>query len=201
MPGGYDITLLSGKLNKPNFELPVYGDSVTIIVNNNEQINVKLYCSQLSGGVRLNFTDEFKDRYPQNGIYIQQDDNKLFYSYNEKRYAYIGSDLFSLIYSNNNKDTVLLSKTIAPSYMITMNLQYSTKNTNSSFSVKFDTLRNWLSNSYNIALKIPTGVYSIEEANYLLAKKIYLHMVLSMEEIQLIQLLGYALLLPRHLHL
>ncbi len=172
MPGGYDISLLSGELNKPSFVSPVFGDSTTIIVGENEQINVKLSCKQLSGGVRFNFTKEFKEKFYGSGVHIEQGGNRLFYGYDEKSYAYLGDDYFSLIYSSMGKDTTLLTKAIQPYQMVTMNLSYLTsKGDNSHFSVDFDTSRTWINNNYNIALRIPTGVYTIEEAKRMVGQK------------------------------
>lgn len=172
MPGGYDISILSGDFNKPSFTTPIFGDSMTVVINDNQQMNVKLKCKQLSGGIRLNFSNDFKNKFPGNGLFVEQNNNRLLYEYTNSSYIYLGNEIFSLIYSYNNKDTVLLSKYVEAQQMITMNLSYSNPmGDNSHFSVQFDTSRLWINNNYNLALKLPTGVYTIEEAKRLVGQK------------------------------
>ncbi|MEF9930787.1 MAG: DUF4493 domain-containing protein [Bacteroidales bacterium] len=172
LPGGYEIKLYSRDFKSPLFDTPVFGDTLTAIVNENEQLNVKFNCKQISGGLKISFSDGFKKRFPGTGINITQEGGKLEYTYTETRYAHINSSWFTLVYSGNGKDTALLQKKIEASQMVNMNLTYSIPDGyNSTFAVKIDTIREWISENNNIGLRIPTGVFTIEEAKKSVGQK------------------------------
>ncbi len=172
LPGGYEISLYSREKNKPTFEMPLYGDTLVTFVEAKQQLNVRFRCRQLSGGVKFNFTQEFKDKFPGQGIVVQQGENRVSYYYTEDRYLYLGDDFFSLIYADGYKDTTLLNKRVLGNEMINMNLTYSSSGSGkSAFSISLDTNRVWYNHTHNVSLQIPTGVYTIEEAKRFVGEK------------------------------
>ncbi len=172
LPGGYEVNLYSKEHSAPKFDAPVFGDSHTVVLNGSEQLYVKFNCSQINGGVRLSFNNDFKRRFPGSGVEIVQGDGRLAYSYTESRYAYIRPDFFTLVYKGAKGDTTLLHKRVEKGQMANMKLSYSIPDGyNSTFKIEVDTSRKWFSSDYNIGLRIPTGAVTIEEAKRMVGEK------------------------------
>ncbi|MEG0519401.1 MAG: DUF6359 domain-containing protein [Bacteroidales bacterium] len=172
LPGGYDIGLYSGEWGIPKFDQPVFGDTTTVVVMEDSQLNVRFQCRQISGGIKFSFSDDFKRRFPGEGVNIVQGGGKLKYTYQEARYAHVSTDPFTLEYSKNNGDTVLLQKKVHPAQMVNMKLTYTVPDGyQSSFKVQMDTVREWIDDSYNAGLKIPTGAVTIEQAKKMVGEK------------------------------
>lgn len=164
-PGSYDVAIYSTRFNPPKFSAPQYGDEQTIIVEENMQAKVSFMCRQINAGLRLKFSNDFIAKFPGNGVYVKQHENKVAYDYWQTKYIYVEAEPFELVYSTEESDTVLLSKSLLAGQMVTMNLSYSESNTTASIlNVQIDTVRDWISYGYNLGLKIPTGALSIEEA-------------------------------------
>lgn len=172
VPGGYEINLYSGKYSPPKFDSPVFGDSRTVIVKEDEQMAVRFRCSQINAGVKLTFTEDFKRRFPGKGIDMVQGKRRLAYLYTESKYAYMDPDMFTLVYNGGKGDTVLLQKRVEKGQMAEMKLSYSVPDGyNSAFAVEMDTARNWITYAHNIGLRIPTGAVTIEEAKRMVGEK------------------------------
>lgn len=163
--GSYDISLYSRKPNGPMFNSPIWGDSLTVVINSDEQVRVNFRCTQVNTGIRLSFTDEFKKRFPGRGVGILQDNKKVDYTYLESRFAYVMPRFFAVTYTYSDKDTILLHKKFEGGQMITMNLNYNQNPASSSnFTVSVDTARVWVSDKYNVGASVPDGCYTIPQA-------------------------------------
>lgn len=172
LPGGYEVSLYSKEAVAPKFENPVFGDSHTVVVREKEQLSVRFNCVQRNGGIKLSFNPDFKRRFPGSGVAIVQGEERLSYSYDESRYAYVNPDFFTVVYNGGKGDTVLLHKRLEAGQMAQMKLSYSIpQGYNSAFKVMMDTTRSWLSTDYNIGLRIPTGAVTIEEAKRMVGEK------------------------------
>ena len=171
-PGGYEVSIYSQRFNPPVLDNPLFGDEQTIVVAENEQSKVSFLCRQLSAGIRLAFSDDFKEKFPGSGVYIEQGSKKLEYCYDQKKYVYVSEDPFMIVYRGAGTDTTLLLKTLAAGQMLNMRLVYSaSRSTASPFKIEFDTSRVWLGYNFNIGLKIPSGSVSIEEARGMIGQK------------------------------
>lgn len=171
-PGGYEIGIYSKRFTPPMYDSPVFGDVQTIVVGENEQAKVSFKCSQINAGIKFSFASDFIARFPGSGIYIAQGEEQLAYDYTQKKYAYVSTDEFNVVYKNSGSDTVLLAKSIPAGQMIHLKLSYSaSRTTASAFNIDIDTTREWLSYNYNVGLKIPTGALSIEEAKSHIGEK------------------------------
>lgn len=171
-PGGYEISLKSQRFNPPVLDTPVFGEEHTIVVAENEQTKVSFMCTQVNAGVRLTFSDDFKEKFEGSGVVLAQGKKRLEYSYKEKKYAYVSDEPFSIIYSRGDVDTVLLEKSLVAGQMVDMRLVYSSsRSTASAFKVEIDTTREWLSYTYNVGLKLPSGAVTIEEAKGLIGER------------------------------
>ena len=171
-PGGYEIGLYSRKFNPPVLDTPVFGEEHTIVVTDNEQVRVSFMCRQMNAGVRLTFTDDFKKKFPGDGVYLKQGEKELPYRYAQSKYAYVSTAPFLISYRYGSKDTVLLEKSLEAGQMVTMKLSYNASRTSASvFKMKVDTTREWLGMNCNIGLKIPAGAVTIEEAKNMVGEK------------------------------
>ncbi len=172
-PGSYDVGLYSVKFSPPKFSQPQFGDEQTIVVGEGEQTKISFMCRQMNAGIRLKFSQDFITRFPGSGLRIRQLEKDLEYAYSEKRYAYVSTDTFYMLYRESGTDSVLLEKKLMAGQMVTMNLSYSESNTAASvIKIEVDTARDWISYNYNLGLKIPTGALSIEEAKYHIGEKV-----------------------------
>lgn len=172
VPGAYDIKLHSCKFNSPGFDLPLFGDEQTVIVGSDMAVNVTLKCRQLNGAVKLDFTTGFKLKFPGSGIELRDINGSMHYSYDSDRFCYIEPGAVELYYKGNGQDTLLCTRRIEESQMLSLKLSYAPGNTNSSnVSIDIDTARIWKSEGFNVGHKIPTGACTIEQAKGMIGEK------------------------------
>lgn len=171
-PGGYEIALYSQRFNPPVLDTPVFGDIHTIVVAENEQAKVSFMCRQINAGIKLAFSDDFKYKFTGSGVVISQGEKRLQYDYDQKKFAYVSTEPFQIIYRGASGDTTLLEKSLEAGQMLNMRLVYSaSRSTASVFKVEIDTTRVWIGYNFNVGLKIPTGAVSIEEAKEMIGQK------------------------------
>lgn len=171
--GSYDVGIYSMRFNPPMFDAPQFGDRQTIVVAEGEQAKVSFMCRQLNAGLRLKFSNDFIAKFPGNGVYVLQGENRAAYDYSQTKYIFVDPSNFNIAYNRNNKDTVLLSKIFQSGQMVTMTLSYDESHTSASFfSVQVDTTRDWVNFRYNVGLKIPVGTLTIAEAKEMVGEKV-----------------------------
>lgn len=171
-PGSYEIAIYSQKFNPPALDTPVFGDSHTVLVAENEQARVSFLCKQVNAGLRLTFSEDFKKKFEGSGVVVVQGKKKLQYDYSQKKYAYVSTDVFQIVYSGMGEDTTLLEKSLEAGQMLDMKLVYSASRSSASvFKVEVDTTREWLGYNYNVGLKVPSGAVSIYEAKEMIGER------------------------------
>ena len=154
--GTYVVKASSGEFSKPAFSSPQYGDEVCVIVPSGGVTDVKLSCTQLNAGVRLNIDKSFLSGCPDGSLFLKSSQGKLLYSYSEKRVAYFQPGQISLILSQGGKDEVLLTRNVQARQILVLGVSVAGNSSNSSFqgiggvSVAVDTTRNWLDDEYVI---------------------------------------------------
>lgn len=164
-PGGYEVGLYSRNFTPPALDAPVFGEEHTIVVAENEQARVSFKCTQVNAGIRLQFEESFKEKFPGSGVALVQGEKRLEYGYSQTKYAYVSAEPFSIVYGTGGKDTLLLEKSLEAGQMVTMRLSHSSSRTTASvFKVEVDTTRAWSTMNFNAGLKIPTGALTIAEA-------------------------------------
>lgn len=148
-PGSYDLSLVSIEFSEPKFETPQFGDFRTVILNEGEVLAVSFRCTQLNSGIRLLFTDSFKDRFSSGELCLKSDEYSLQYPYTEKRTAFFLPGILKLIYAENGSEQELVSYKLEPADMLTLNLSASMENSGG-FKVSIDTARRWYTENYTI---------------------------------------------------
>lgn len=150
--GTYTVSVISQEFRKPSFSAPQFGDQQCVVVPAGGVANVRLACSQLNCGVRLNVDPLFLTSYPDGVLFLKSSDGKLMYGYSEKRTAYFRPGNVSLILSSGGTDKTLLTRTLEARQMLVLGV--SVAQTSSSacerISVSVDTSRVWLSDTYVI---------------------------------------------------
>lgn len=109
VPGGsYDISAVSCRFDRPSFDSPQFGDRQCVVVPSGGSVGVKLLCSQMNAGVRLQISDDFLTECPDAVLFLKSDAGKLMYSYSEHRTAFFPPGIISLVMSSGGEDTVLM---------------------------------------------------------------------------------------------
>ena len=172
IPGTYDIKLYSGKFDAPGFDAPLFGDEQSVVVGNDMSVNVLLKCRQLNGAIKLDFTSQFKIKFPGSGVELRDTKGSFLYPYNSGKYCYVEPGAVELYYKTYDKDTLLCTRRIEQSQMLSLKLSYAPGNSHSSnLSIEMDTARVWSSEGYNVGHKIPTGAFTIEQAKGMVGEK------------------------------
>ncbi|MBQ7222825.1 MAG: DUF4493 domain-containing protein [Bacteroidales bacterium] len=142
--GTYEIVVVSDLDGAPAFSHPRYGDTQTVVVSNGEKTAVALVCKQINCGIRLTFLEKFTAKYPDGYIRISNGDGFLDYRYDETRYAFFspGNTNFSLV----SDGTVLpiLSRVLEEGVQLRINLEASTNESQSTFTIAVDTTATYL---------------------------------------------------------
>ena len=97
--GSYMVKAFSSEFSKPAFSVPQYGDEMCVIVPSGGTADVKLLCTQMNAGVRLNIDESFLRCCPDGVLFLKSSQDKLLYSYTEERIAYFKPGQVSLILS------------------------------------------------------------------------------------------------------
>ncbi len=170
-PGAYDVKLYSRGFNKPQFDSPQYGCEQTIMVEDNSSVAATLGCKQVNSGIKLSFSDAFKKRFKGDGISVKDVKGKILYPYSGSGFCYVTPGVVELLYNNGVEDTLLFSRQLDASQMLSLDLEYAPASRTASLKMDFDTVRSWNRESFNAALKIPTGAFTIEQAKAHIGEK------------------------------
>ena len=156
--GSYSVYVVSCEFSRPAFSSPQFGDEQCVVVPEGETVNVRLVCSQLNSGIRLNVDPGFLRAYPDGVLFLKAAAGKLMYGYSEKRMAYFSPGNVSLVLSDGGNDQTLLTKKLAAQDMLVLDVSVaessgSTGGSSQSagrISVAVDTTRNWITDSFVI---------------------------------------------------
>lgn len=154
--GSYDVRVVSGEFSKPAFDAPQYGDEKCIVVPSGGVADVRLVCSQLNSGVRLDIDESFLTSCPDGTLHLSSPDGRLLYTYREERIAYFLPGQVSLMLSQGGRDQVLLTRNLQPRQVLNLGVSSAQSSSGSAFqgiggvSVSVDTSRFWLDDEYVI---------------------------------------------------
>lgn len=155
-PGSYTVSVISEEFRKPAFASPQFGDEQCVVVPSGGVANVKLTCSQINCGVRLDISSDFLTACPDGVLFLKSQEGKLMYSYSEKRTAYFQPGNISLILSGKGSERTLMTRTLESRQILVLGVTVAQSSGNGQtmqgerISVSVDTSRVWLSDSYEI---------------------------------------------------
>lgn len=148
-PGSYDVAVFSREFSEPQFSAPQFGDSRTVVAGSGQTVSVAFGCTQLNCGLRLIFTDSFRDRFFTSVISAGSDGGSLPYPYTEKRTGYFFPGIVRIICTEDGKETPILSRQLEAADMLTIKLSASDEAADS-FTIDIDTSRNWMHEDFTI---------------------------------------------------
>jgi len=151
-PGKYTVSARSSVFDKPKFDAPQYGDDQEVTVESGEISEVTLSCTQVNSGVRLKIASSFLESFPDGLLFVQSEDGRLSYNYRETRIAYFNPGKVSVVMSDNDKETELLSRVLEPREILTVAISATEagKASGSRISILIDTTRQWINETYII---------------------------------------------------
>ena len=153
--GSYVVSMLSCKFDKPAFSAALFGDEKEVSVSSGENVTVRMECTQLNSGVRLEISPDFLEVCPGAALLLKSDKGSLMYSYTEKRVAYFHPGKVSLILSDSGKDEVLLTRWLEPREICSITVSVASSSGDVSeagqgITVALDTSRFWTKEEYVI---------------------------------------------------
>jgi len=81
--GSYTVRAVSDTMPMPAFDKPVYGDSKSVTVQNEEVSQVHLECRMVNCGLKLTYSDNFIERYQNCAPALQSASGNLEYPYSK----------------------------------------------------------------------------------------------------------------------
>lgn len=146
-PGTYNVRVLSSEFVRPAFDAPQFGDEQCVHIPAGGVGNVRLLCSQMNAGVRLDISSSFLTQCPDAVLFLKSDTGKLMYSYSEKRTAFFSPGTVSLMMSAGGKDEVLMTRRLQAREMalIGVSVPLASQNKGCGISISVDTARVWTS--------------------------------------------------------
>jgi len=88
-PGSYDVEVFSNNFSLPEFDSPSYGDSGTVVIEENKVTTLSFMCRQSNGAVKLGFTPAFLARFAGHVPEIEDSKGYKVYPYSEDRFLYL----------------------------------------------------------------------------------------------------------------
>ena len=150
--GSYDVKAVSCRFDRPQFSSPQFGDEQCVVVPSEGVVSVKLMCSQMNSGIRLQIAPSFLSAYPDASLLLRSDDGGLPYSYRETRIAYFNPGNVSLVMSQGGDDKVLMTRWMEQNEILTLKVDVSKDHAgleaSEGISVCVDTARFWSEGSY-----------------------------------------------------
>lgn len=153
--GSYTVSVVSENFTKPAFSRPQYGDCQCVVVPSGGVADVRLTCSQVNSGIRLDISPDFLDSCPDGVLSLKSDAGRLMYGYSEKRIAYFLPGNVSLVLSSAGRDEVLMTRCLQPRQILVLGVNVSPscsegEEVKENITVSLDTSRVWISDGFVI---------------------------------------------------
>jgi len=142
--GTYTVSAYSARFPAPAFETPLYGDEKVVVARSGETLAVSFACTQRNSGIRLDFSERFKTRYPGK-IVLRQTEGTLDYEYSEQRTAFVFPGETRFNYQDGKAENTLFTRTLAAGEIRTLSLDATDNQSGSTFTITVDTTatRRW----------------------------------------------------------
>ncbi len=148
-PGTYNVAVYSHEFDYPAFSSPQLGDSRIITINAGESIGVSFGCTQQNSGMRIIFEKSFRDRFFSGKVSIKNKGVTFDYPYNETRIAYFLPGVVDVVYTEDETETLLVTRELAPADIYTLKLAATAEDLGG-FSIQIDTTRNWINEDFTV---------------------------------------------------
>ncbi len=149
--GEYTVELFNYRLREPVMGASCWGDSKQILLEKDKTTAISLVLRQLSGGIRLVFTQAFKEKYNLYKPCIYNEYGSVDYYYNEQRFVYLkpGKFFVKIKWGTDPNDHLpIFTHTIHPNDMITYSVNLSpTDSASVGGGIIIDTISTWKTDS------------------------------------------------------
>ena len=150
-PGTYTVKAMSGEFVTPAFATPQYGDEQLVVVQEGQNVAVRLDCTLLNCGVTLKLSQDFLTEYPDGVLFLKQGSTRLMHAQTEKRIAYFFPGEIQLSMHNQGLDQLLLTRTLAARDILAIKISAPTSNQSTgTVGIAVDTTGNWIWENYTI---------------------------------------------------
>ena len=142
--GTYTVSAMSCAFAAPAFDTPLYGDEKEVVARSGETLAVGFLCTLRNSGVRINFSERFKARYPGR-MQLKQSEGQIAFNYDEQRTAWMFPGEVSFCYNDGTTDNVLFKRTLGAGEIRMLSIDATADESGSSFSISVDTTatRKW----------------------------------------------------------
>ena len=152
--GEYNVDLYSYKLREPVLGSPCWGDSKQILLEKDKTTALSLVCRQLSGGVKLVFTQAFKNKYAWYTPAVYNEFGSVDYLYSENRFVYLkpGKFFMKIKWATDPEGHLpVFTKVINPNDMITFSVGLSPADSGKvGGGIEIDTISVWKTDTVSI---------------------------------------------------
>ena len=145
--GVYTVSAVSETFEQAGFDAPQFGDSEEVVVGAGDRVSASLVCTQTNSGIRLRADESFIDAFPDGVLYIKGGGDCLMYGYTERRTAYFRPGKLTVSVSESGDEQTLFTKTLGAAECLSLRLS-ATSGTAEGISIRTDTTRSWLSESF-----------------------------------------------------
>ena len=136
--GTYTVSVQSCRFDAPTFDAPLYGDEKVVIARSGETLAVSFLCTLRNSGVRFDFSEQFRARYPGK-LVLRQDGGALDFGYDEQRTAWLRPGETRFCYSDGQAENVLFRRNLEAGQIRLFRLDATTNEAGSVFSIALDT--------------------------------------------------------------
>lgn len=147
--GVYIMEVFSNEFEAPSFNSPQYGDSLSVEIFSGEMAAVSFNCRQMNVGMKINYSTEFMQKFPNSKFFLTGGGVMLEYSYQERGIAYFFPGKVEMRMETDGASRYILSRTLNPSEVLTVNMSVGAEEMGEAdYILTLDTSRIWITENY-----------------------------------------------------
>lgn len=167
--GIYILKVYSVDFKEPSFDMPQFGDSCSVSISSGGVAKVDFKCIQLNSGMKIRYSDDFKNKYASSSVVLRKGEKELEYSYTEDRIAYFNPGKVELRLVSGTMDKRILGRILNKSEILTINLSIAESEMgDADYHIVVDTGRVWITEKYEYGAENDGSskgkAFSVEEA-------------------------------------
>jgi hypothetical protein len=182
--GTYTVDVVSRVFTAAAFDIPVYGDSKTVVVTAGEHVSVSLECTMANCGLKLQFSERFKKKFADYILSLTDGKTSLEYGVAESRTAYFLPGEVTFNAKSGLTSVDVFKRTLAAGKVLTVKLDATSTETTGTplFRIYVDTSAVYVSETvtYDGGSGGADGTskataYSITQAKQHAGEKVWVH--------------------------
>lgn len=147
--GTYVVKVISVEFESPAFNMPQYGDSLSVDIGARSEVNISFLCKQMNAGMKINYSSEFRTKYPSSKVVLVGPGGTLEYPYTETRIAYFSPGKVSMRMETGGASRHILSRNISMAEVLSINMSVGAEEMiDANFRLMVDTSCIWITENY-----------------------------------------------------